>query len=78
VKFPTIELNKVKRQNPDLWKHGAAASLHCWAEHAHHEAKEMELSESAYDAAIKAVCSAPPYKPHKAALSKHAKLKEPK
>ncbi len=60
----------VGRPHPELWKHSAAAALHCWGQHAHHMAAEMELSDSDYAKAIEAA-SAPnnmgEYVPHKAA-----------
>ncbi len=35
-------------------QHASAAALHGWAEHAHHEGKELELSEDDYAAALAA------------------------
>jgi hypothetical protein len=40
------------------WQHAAAASLHGWAEHEHHEAKPLRLSPDDYKAALLAA-SAP-------------------
>lgn len=34
------------------WQHNAAAALHGWAEHEHHEAKPMHLSAEDYRAAL--------------------------
>ena len=61
----------------EAWKHAAAAALHGWAEHAHHEGKPMELEPEDYAAALKAA-EAPnaegEYVPHAPALSKHAAI----
>lgn len=40
--------------HPELWKHAAAAAMHGWAQCAHHEAREMELTDADYSAAIDA------------------------
>lgn len=40
------------------WQHAAAAALHGWAEHEHHEAKPIQLSADDYKAALLAA-SAP-------------------
>lgn len=34
------------------WQHSAAAALHGWANHEHHEAKPMQLSREDYNAAL--------------------------
>jgi hypothetical protein len=34
------------------WQHNAAAALHGWAEHEHHEAKPLEMSADDYKAAL--------------------------
>jgi hypothetical protein len=69
------------RLGGDLWKHAAAAALHGWAEHAHHEGAPMELSAEDYAAALKAI-EAPnakgEYVPHAPALSKHAAIAQRK
>ncbi|HMI91568.1 MAG TPA: hypothetical protein VK509_09410, partial [Polyangiales bacterium] len=49
----TVDVH-MARLGGDLWKHAAAAALHGWAEHAHHEGKPMELSADDYAAALKA------------------------
>lgn len=62
------------------WQHNAAAALHGWAAHAHHEGQPIRLSREAYLAALKAAEAPVPisasskvtdYVPHAAALSKH-------
>ena len=61
----------VGRPHPELWKHAAAAALHCWGQHAHHMAKEIQLSDADYAAAIKAALKPNKkgvYVPHEAAL----------
>jgi hypothetical protein len=59
------------------WQHRAAAQLHGWIEHEHHEGKPLELSESDYCAALKAASNtnkSGDYEPHVKALSRHAAL----
>lgn len=51
--------------------HEAAAILHGWALHAHHEGAPIQITAEAYAAAIEAV-DARPLKPHPGALSPHA------
>lgn len=56
--------------------HAAAAALHGWREHEHHEGAPMQLSRADYLAAVDAA-KAPPkgersYRPHGPALSPHA------
>jgi hypothetical protein len=64
---------------PDVpaWQHAAAAALHGWAEHAHHEGAQLEIELDDYLAALKAA-SAPnakgEYVPHARALSRHAAI----
>jgi len=36
------------------WQHAAAAALHGWAQHAHHEAEPIKISRKDYEAALKA------------------------
>jgi len=36
------------------WQHAAAAALHGWAQHAHHEAEPIKLSRKDYESALKA------------------------
>lgn len=79
----------VNGQRPKVllsWRHAAAAALHGWAQHAHHEAEEIQLEQADYEAAL-AAASAPStdpalepgqYLPHPAALSKHAGHAPPK
>jgi hypothetical protein len=72
-----VAAHAARLPNADAWKHAAAAALHGWGEHAHHEGKSMELSADDYAAALKAVEGPGPsgdYEPHKAALSKHAAI----
>lgn len=61
---------------PDYsWQHRAAAQLHGWLEHEHHEGKPVELSEHDYQAALFAASrtnESGDYTPHKPAMSKHA------
>jgi hypothetical protein len=53
-------------------RHAAAATLHGWRDHAHHENGELELSESDYRAALDAASPKEGNpKAHKPALSKH-------
>lgn len=47
----------VRMPHPDRWKHEAAAALHNWAEHKHHQSEEVRLSASDYKKAIEAACS---------------------
>ena len=67
LKFPK---NKRGHQHHGIWRHAAAAVLHGWAEHKHHQNGAMRLTEGEYDKALKAMDS-PTATPHKAALSKH-------
>lgn len=64
------------RPHPERWRHGAAAALHGWLEHAHHELEPMLLSQSDYEAALTAASEfaegTQSYAPHPAALSPHA------
>ncbi len=46
----------VRRPHVDRWKHEAAAALHGWAAHAHHQACEMELTAEDYASAVEAAC----------------------
>ena len=64
-KFGSRTLKGKQFIHPEAWKHAAAAALHCWPEHAHHAAAEMELTEEDYDAAIEAVLNIKPGKPGK-------------
>lgn len=50
--------------------HRCADSLHGWSEHAHHQAEPMQLTESDYQAALKAAGN---YKTHPAAIAPHRK-----
>lgn len=54
--------------DPPEWRHVAAAVLHQWVLHWHHEGAELQLSENAYLSALKAVDEGAPYLP---ALSPH-------
>lgn len=66
-----------RRSDREPWVHASAKKLHGWFEHRHHEhggAKHMELTAKDYDAACATVMLPPPYKPHPAALSKHAPI----
>lgn len=54
--------------------HCAAAVMHGWTQHEHDEQKPMQLTESEYEGALKALTSQP-LAPHHAALSKHCKHK---
>lgn len=51
-------------------KHAAAAMLHKWAQYAHNNGKEMELTREDYDSAIEAASKRieGKYKPHAPAL----------
>jgi hypothetical protein len=64
------------RQSPTSWKHAAAAALHGWAEHAHHEGAPMRMVRADYEAALAAASTIPQgknaYAPHPAALSSHS------
>ena len=71
LKFPPDKIGKLTRPTFDRWKHGAAAALHGWRQHAHHAGAPMELSEPDYDAALEAAQKAECI-PHKPALSEHA------
>lgn len=69
--FPRLS----KRNNPEAWKHAAAAVLHGWPLHQHHTAAPMELSRGDYEAALEAACTTDElgnYTPHPGALSPHA------
>ncbi len=67
------KLGKLKRTKHPIWQHAAAAALHGWEQHKHDAAAPLELSETDYRAALKAIEGQPPLQPHKAALSKHCK-----
>jgi len=54
------------------YRHGAARNIHGWAAYEYHEAKPFALSLADYQAALKTAESAPPYTPHKPALTKYA------
>ncbi len=61
----------VRRPHAERWKHACAAALHRWAEYAHHNSKEMRLSDEDYVAALDAVMKPDKkgiYTPHEAAL----------
>lgn len=72
----TFPPNDKGRQPYSVWKHAAAAALHGWSQHAHHEGAPMQLSAADYAAAIATVTSGG--KPHAAALSKHKYVRKPK
>lgn len=59
--FPSAKngqvVDGVRRPHADRWKHAAAASLHCWAQCAHHTAKEMQLTAIDYKKALEAACT---------------------
>lgn len=64
-------VNGVRAPHVARWMHAAAAAMHCWPQHAHHEAKEMELTPEDYGKAIEAACkldSKGRTQPHKPAL----------
>lgn len=64
------------KPHPDRWKHEAAASLHGWAEHAHHSGASFRLTLKQYKDAIAAATtptgSTPMYQPAAEACSEHA------
>ena len=66
--FPPSERG---RQNPQAFLHGAAAALHHWKTHEHHEGAPLQLTRADYEAAIEAAKSTA-FAPHPAALSPHA------
>jgi len=83
-KMPPSKLSG--RPHPKLHLHAAAAALHGWAHHAYHAGEPMRLTETDYDAALKAASAPvapsdramageppllPKYRPHPAALSPH-------
>jgi len=51
------------RLHDDLWKHGAASTLHGWPAYENRTGKQIQLSESDYRAAI-AAASGTELKPH--------------
>lgn len=63
-------------EHPDRWQHAAAAALHGWADHEHHEGKQILLTAEEYFQAL--VAASEPtgkrgdYVPHEPALSKHS------
>jgi len=71
--------HRTRAPHPELHRHAAAAALHGWAQHEHHEAGPMALSAEDYDQALKAAAKLPKaedgkrptYKPHLPALSPH-------
>lgn len=73
--FPYAKKGRVvdgeRMPHKDRWKHASASALHCWPQHAHHEAKEMRLSADDYKQAIEAACKLDDkghVHPHEAAL----------
>jgi len=68
--FPPSEKG---RQHRDLYLHGAAAALHGWLLHEHHQGAPMALTRDDYCAALEAArrVSGNTYAPHPAALSPH-------
>lgn len=60
----------------DLWQHAAAAALHGWADHAHHEGKAILLTAEEYFHALVAATEPDAkrgdYVPHAPALSPHS------
>ena len=53
-------------------RHGMARNTHGWAAFEYNEGGPLLLTLDDYQAALKAAESAPPYKPHKPALTKYA------
>lgn len=49
-----LAINGDRRREQFSWQHAAAAQLHGWAEHEHHEGKPIELTAAEYEAALKA------------------------
>lgn len=74
VAFPRS--GKKGRAHASLWQHNAAAALHGWDKHAHHEGAPMQLTGDDYFYALVAASEptgkAGDYVPHPAALSPHA------
>lgn len=63
------------RRPSDYWRHAAAAALHGWGAHAHHEGAAMSLSRDDYEAALAAADKPADargnYRPHAGATSRH-------
>jgi hypothetical protein len=56
------------------WQHSAAAALHGWAHHAHEANEPIQITKSAYLAALEAV-ERSPLTPHADAVSPYLKSK---
>lgn len=60
--------------HPNFWQHKAAAALHGWSEHAHHEGAPIKLTADEYYGALVAATKPAPdgnYLAHLPALSPH-------
>ena len=63
-----------ERKMLPCWQHNAAAALHGWARHAHEANEPIQITKSAYLAALEAV-ERSPLTPHADAVSPYLKSK---
>lgn len=73
VEFSGIANAALDQGSHFKWQHAAAASVHGWDLHEHHEGGPIQLTEQEYQAALDAACPAKGLpKQHEPARSKHA------